>query len=160
MSINKIYTFKNGMLNIYPKFIEYKTKNGKSKQSMSRFNIGGVNKEYVRILERQVMQYGFLFSAIGIGLLIFSISTSENETVLTYLSAGSLFIGLFLVVGFLFFDGLLGIKLTTEVCLLLFGIKGYKISIQNDGGGDHIEFFLFEKEIFDIEEIANYKLVH
>lgn len=162
MTSNKIYSFKNGTLTIHPETIEYKSRNGQLKRSMSRMHIGGANKEPFRVLERDVIQYGFLSLLIAIITLVLAFkldkSSEEGLNIFFYISFGFFIASLFLVLGNLFIDGLLGIRITTEVCLSLFGVKGYKITIQNNSGGDHVEFFILTKEIFNVDEIINYKL--
>lgn len=158
--IQKTYTFSTGTLTIYPEALEFKSTNGKNKQVMNRFHIDGVNKEHFRILQSQPIQLGFLIALIGIILtvaLYFKFGDTPAAKFLP-LPIGLFWFGAFLVFGDLVLDGLLGIRVTTSICLFLFGKKGYKISILNSMGVNNVEFLIPEEELFNVEELVHYKL--
>lgn len=156
----KTYTFSTGILTIYPEALEFISTNGKNRQVMNRFHIDGVNKEHFRLLQSQPIQLGFLIALISAILtltLYFKFGDTPAAKLLP-LPIGLFWFGAFLVFGDLVLDGLLGLKVTTSICLFLFGKKGYKISILNSIGVNNVEFFIPEEELFNVEELAQYKL--
>jgi|GEM_PF-5816012 hypothetical protein len=150
-----IKTFENGKIEVNDNIITYKSKNGKHSQEMSRGNIGGINKEHFKVLPADVFQYGFISVALGITCFILG-AFAKSDGMMTIGWVFFVFGG-FLVLGNLFFDGMLGIKITTQLMMFLVGQKGYKITIQNSSGGNNIEFFISEKEIFNTDELYKYK---
>lgn len=151
------FKFKSGELTIFDEVIQYKTVDGKTQLQMNRKNFEGINKTHFKMLAGMPPQYGFLSGFVGVLLILVNIFTAKNEVLNTF-GGVFLFFGVFLVFGFIFFDALLGIKLTTQVCSLLFGQKGYKISLQNNSGADNIEFQILEDEKIDIDAIMKYRI--
>lgn len=152
------FKFKAGVLTIFDDVIEYKSTDGKTKLQMTRKNFDSINVTHYKVLAGQVTQYGFLSGFTGLILILINVfGFSDKMEILNIIGGFFMGFGLFLIFGFIFLDAIMGIKLTSQICLALFGEKGYKVSIQNNSGGDHIEFTVLESEKVDTNTILKYK---
>lgn len=161
---NAIIQFHTGDIIINDKTIAFQSHNKlNKKQSLERVYIGAVNYEEYNYLRLSVFNYGIRFFIGGGSIAVISIIaqiTTDNTlfNMIYWISILSTLFGAFLIFCESFIDLFLGTRIAINICNSLFGIKGYKISIQNTSGGDHIEFYINPDELEKAKDLIKHKL--
>lgn len=139
---SKTIKFISGNVEITDKKISFysTTKNLKNLQSMERYDMGNINSEnfsYLGILPIQIA-----LRSLFLGVIFAVLSIIIGVEAISILGVVMIIFGLITFNLDLWVDGLMGTKFAYRLCSYLFAGKGYKITIQNNTGGEHIVFYI------------------
>lgn len=159
--MKEIITFRTGDLIIEDNYISFHKKNVRFNNSdtISRENIGHVDKQSMRVLPNSEFVHCFQLAFIGLiitilGLFVFVYSKNllvfYGGLVMIIFSGALLFV-------FLYLDKILGLRLATPILYSLFGVDAYKIIVQNIYGGDNLQFFIKKEELSLLPDFLEFK---
>jgi hypothetical protein len=162
--MKKKIEFSTGSLIIEDNYISFHKKNVRFNNSdtISRENIGHVDKKYMRVLPNSEFVHCFQLAFIGLIITIlglFLYAYSKN----LFLFYGGLSMIIFsgaLLFVFLYLDKILGLRIATPILYSLFGVDAYRIIVQNIYGGDNLQFLIKKEELTllpDFLELKKYK---
>lgn len=133
--------FKTGLLKVTEDSISLKWPG--NNVSMFRWQIGKVDIQTSKELDKNVWVYGFRLGAIGLILVIFGLIINKGG--LLIFGNISLWTGLAIIFGDIFLDGMLGLNFVNAILFNLIGKEYTKVTIQNTSGKD-IEFYILPEE--------------
>ena len=162
--MNKKIEFSTGSLIIEDSYISFHKKNVRFNNSdtISRENIGHLDKQFMRVLPNSEFVHCFQLAFIGLIITIlglFLYAYSKNLFVFYGGLAMIIFSGALLFV-FLYLDKILGLRIATPILYSLFGVDAYRIIVQNIYGGDNLQFLIKKEELTllpDFLELKKYK---
>lgn len=161
--INKTIEFNTGNIIVDNKNIVFKSHNGFDKsQSLERIYFGAVNYEEYNYVKLSPFNYGLRFFIIGgltsiVSLIIQAFNEISLLNAIYWLSVLLAVFGAFIALIDGVFDALFGTRIAKNICSNLFGVKGYKVNIQNTSGGDHVEFLINPDELEKAKELLKFK---
>ncbi|MBY8963867.1 SHOCT domain-containing protein [Flavobacterium sp. D11R37] len=154
----KVISFISGDIEISEDRILFRSieKNAQQQISIERYNMGGVNIEEFSYLSIRPTQISLRMLLLGIIIAIIAMVISVEP--LSFLGVVMIIFGIVMFNVGLWVDGFLGTKIAYNVYSYLFASKGYKVSIQNNSGGGHIEFYIALNQLKEAEQLDTFRL--
>lgn len=146
MSINTL-NFASGQIEVSAERITFRSsiKDLKQTQSMERYNMGYINSEeftYLGIRPTQVA-----LRAMLTGIIMALIAIVADIEIISMLGVSLIVFGFVIFNLGIWVDGFLGTRMAYNICCYLLGNKLHKITINNNSGGEHIQFYINFKEL-------------
>lgn len=159
---NKTINFSTGKLIINDSNISFHQHRGNVNDvnTISRDNIGHMDKQAMRLLPKAEFVYIFRIALIGIALIIlgFIVGVGNNNYKMMYLGFVAIAFSSFLMFCYYWVDGLFGVEITQSILLKFWGVDAYRIVVQNIFGGNSLMFLIRDEEVSKIPKFENYKL--
>jgi hypothetical protein len=146
----KTITFSTGRLIINEKNISFHSNlvRVNNVNTISRENIGHLDKQKMRLLPKQEFVYIFRFFIIGTILSIvgFIFGLYSEYFIVLYIGLLFIFFACFLYFSWFWLDTMLGLKIGKPILLSLFGVDAVRVVVQNIYGGNNLQFLVRQDE--------------
>lgn len=153
--------FGNGYINVTDDKIAYYL--GNNHQIMDRICLGTVKSVKKTFLLKDSWTYSLRLVFYGLILIVLGTITIGlvNPNLGVFISCSGLAVGLYgFIAHFMFiFSTMIGSEKPSSFMIkIIFGIKGYEVTIYNTGGGKNIIFNIHESDKNKVNSIIQYKL--
>jgi hypothetical protein len=159
---NKTIRFSTGKLIINDTNISFHQERGNVNDvnTISRDNIGHMDKQAMRLLPKAEFVYIFRIALIGIALIVlgFIVGVGNNNYKMMYLGFVAIAFASFLMFCYYWIDGLFGVEITQSILLKFHGVDAYRIVVQNIFGGTNLMFLIRDEEVSKLPKLENYKM--